>query len=130
MAADSLVSPGINVAIIAIIRLSANYQHFLLPFMAGNNNGPTIVIIMMIVIILIIILTLGNSACVLLEGEPKDGDLLVRDRVEETLHDPLGESQPDHNDYHDDHHHGHHDHDHDFHHYISPHQQQATFGSC
>ena len=74
---------------------------------------------------LIIILTLGNSACVLLEGEPKDRDLLVRDRVEEAFHDPLGESQPDHNDYHDDH-----DHDHDLHHYISPHQQQATFGSC
>ena len=97
--------------------------------MAGNNNGPTIVIIMMIVIILIIILTLGNSACVLLEGEPKDRDLLVRDRVEDALHDPLGESQPDHN-YHDGDHHCHHDHDHDLHHYISPHQQQATFGSC
>ena len=50
---------------------------------------------MMIVIIFIIILTLGNSACVLLEGEPEDGDLLVRDRVEQALHDPLGESQPD-----------------------------------
>ena len=48
----------------------------------------------MIVIILIIILTLGNSACVLLEGEAEDGDLLVGDRVEEALHDPLGEPQP------------------------------------
>ena len=61
--------------------------------MAGNNNGPTIVIIMMIVIILIIILTLGNSACVLLEGKAEDGDLLVGDRVEEALHDALGEAQ-------------------------------------
>ena len=42
---------------------------------------------------LIIILTLGNSACVLLEGEAKDGDLLVGDRVEEALHDALGEAQ-------------------------------------
>ena len=49
---------------------------------------------MMIVIIFIIILTLGNSACVLLEGETEDGDLLVGDRVEKALHDPLGESQP------------------------------------
>ena len=57
---------------------------------------------MMIVIIFIIILTLGNSACVLLEGEPEDGDLLVRDRVEQALHDPLGESQPDRHDDDDD----------------------------
>ena len=42
---------------------------------------------------LIIILTLGNSACVLLEGEAEDGDLLVGDRVEEALHDALGEAQ-------------------------------------
>ena len=41
----------------------------------------------------IIILTLGNSACVLLEGESEDGDLLVSDRVEEALHDALGEAQ-------------------------------------
>ena len=70
----------------------------------------------MIVIIFIIILTLGNSACVLLEGEPEDGDLLVRDRVEQALHDPLGESQPDrHNDDDDDGDDGDHDrgHDHD-----------------
>ena len=49
---------------------------------------------MMIVIIFIIILTLGNSACVLLEGETEDGNLLVGDRVEKALNDPLGESQP------------------------------------
>lgn len=61
------------------------------------TSGPRlqiVTIMMMIVIIFIIILTLGNSACVLLEGEPEDGDLLVRDRVEKALNDPLGESQP------------------------------------
>ena len=34
------------------------------------------------------------SACVLLEGESQDTDLLVGDGVEEALHDPLGEPQP------------------------------------
>ena len=88
------------------------HQHLL-------TSGPRlqivtiIIIMMMVVIIFIIILTLGNSACVLLEGEPKDGDLLIRDRVEKALHDTLGESQPDRHDHDhdgDDNHPHHHDH--------------------
>ena len=41
---------------------------------------------------LIIILTLGNSACVLLEGEAEHGDALVRYRVEHALDDALAEA--------------------------------------
>ena len=39
-------------------------------------------------------MTFCDRACVLLEGEPEDADLLVGDGVEEALHNPLGEPQP------------------------------------
>jgi hypothetical protein len=37
--------------------------------------------------------TFGHPACVLLEGEPQDADLLVCDGVEERLHDAARESR-------------------------------------
>ena len=63
-------------------------MHFIAQF-----DNVTIIASFTFVSMLIIILTLGNSACVLLEGEAEDGDLLVSDRVEEALHDALGEAQ-------------------------------------
>ena len=38
--------------------------------------------------------TFGHPACVLLEGEPEDGDPLVRHGVEQGLHDPPREPRP------------------------------------